>query len=229
MLTLSSIVYDVNKFRLGADFRLPKSSRVAIIGPSGAGKSTLLSIISGFTKPCSGRVILDNEDITLFAPGQRKVTTLFQDGNLFPHLTVEQNIGLGIRPDLKLSSSQILLLEAAIKRVGLSDFSKRKPNTLSGGQQSRISLARALVRDCLLLLLDEPFSALGPALKSEMLGLVKDISIEKDLVLLFVTHDPEDAKQICDLSVVVAEGNVYPPVCTTELFLNPPEILKAYL
>ncbi|MFQ3355262.1 MAG: thiamine transport system ATP-binding protein [Paracoccaceae bacterium] len=229
MLTLSSIVYDVNKFTLSANFHLPKRSRVAIIGPSGAGKSTLLSIISGFTKPCSGRVMLDNEDITRVSPGQRKVTSLFQDGNLFPHLTVEQNIALGIRPDLKLNTSQTLLLEAAIKRVGLSDVSKRKPNTLSGGQQSRISLARALVRDCVLLLLDEPFSALGPALKSEMLELVKEISIEKDLVLMFVTHDPEDAKQICDLSIVVAEGNVYPPNSTTQLFLNPPEVLKNYL
>ena len=111
-----------------------------------------------------------------------------------------------------MNSAQQSVLDYAIDRVGLTDLVDRKPGSLSGGQQSRVSLARALVRDCPLLLLDEPFSALGPSLKSDMIELVDQISNEKKLTVLFVTHDPEDAKKICDLSVVVGNGCVSSPI-----------------
>ena len=229
MLSLKSVEYSVGEFKLKADFKIPRLSKVALIGPSGAGKSTLLSLISGFLKPNSGSIIIDNEDVTTKLSNQRRVTTIFQDGNLFPHLTVKKNISLGLRPDLRLNSAQQSVLDYAIDRVGLTDLVDRKPGSLSGGQQSRVSLARALVRDCPLLLLDEPFSALGPSLKSDMIELVDQISNEKKLTVLFVTHDPEDAKKICDLSVVVGNGCVSPPILTTKLFENPPKILRDYL
>jgi len=229
MLSLKSVEYSVGEFKLKADFKIPRLSKVALIGPSGAGKSTLLSLISGFLKPNSGSIIIDNEDVTTKLSNQRRVTTIFQDGNLFPHLTVIKNISLGLRPDLRLNSAQQSVLDYAIDRVGLTDLVDRKPGSLSGGQQSRVSLARALVRDCPLLLLDEPFSALGPSLKSDMIELVDQISNEKKLTVLFVTHDPEDAKKICDLSVVVGNGCVSSPRLTTKLFENPPKILRDYL
>jgi thiamine transport system ATP-binding protein len=218
MLSLKSVEYSVGEFKLKADFEIPRLAKVALIGPSGAGKSTLFSLISGFLKPESGSIFIDNEDVTIF-----------QDGNLFPHLTVKRNISLGLRPDLRLNSEQQGVLDYAIDRVGLTDLVDRKPGSLSGGQQSRVSLARALVRDCPLLLLDEPFSALGPSLKSDMIELVDQISNEKKLTVLFVTHDPEDAKKICDLSIIVSSGCVSSPTATKELFENPPEILRDYL
>jgi len=111
----------------------------------------------------------------------------------------------------------------------LSSFAKRSPGTLSGGQQSRVSLARSLVRDQPILLLDEPFSALGPSLKYDMLNLVNEIADEKKLTLLFVSHEPQDVKKICDLSIVVGDGCVFSPVETEKLFENPPNVLKDYL
>jgi thiamine transport system ATP-binding protein len=229
MLSLKSVEYSVGEFKLKADFEIPRLAKVALIGPSGAGKSTLFSLISGFLKPKSGSIFIDNEDVTTKLSNQRRVTTIFQDGNLFPHLTVKRNISLGLRPDLRLNSEQRGLLDYAIDRVGLTDLVDRKPGSLSGGQQSRVSLARALGRDCPLLLLDEPFSALGPSLKSDMIELVDQISNEKKLTVLFVTHDPEDAKKICDLSIIVSSGCVSSPMATKELFENPPEILRDYL
>lgn len=229
ILILENLYYSINGFELVADFEVPRGSKVAVIGPSGAGKSTLLSLIAGFVSPNRGKIIIDNQDVSKQKPNKRSVTSIFQDGNLFPHLTVEQNIGLGIRPDLKLNDSQLEILNKAIIRVGLSGFAKRSPGTLSGGQQSRVSLARSLVRDQPILLLDEPFSALGPSLKYDMLNLVNEIADEKKLTLLFVSHEPQDVKKICDLSIVVGDGCVFSPVETGKLFENPPNVLKDYL
>lgn len=229
ILTLENLYYSINGFELAADFQVPRGSKVAVIGPSGSGKSTLLSLIAGFVSPNKGKVIIDNHDVSEQKPNERYVTSIFQDGNLFPHLTVEQNIGLGISPSLKLNDSQMEILNKAIVRVGLSGFAKRSPGTLSGGQQSRVSLARSLVRDHPILLLDEPFSALGPSLKSDMLNLVNEIADEKKLTFLFVSHEPQDVRKICNLSIVVGDGCAFPPIETRELFKNPPKILKDYL
>ena len=229
ILILENLYYSINGFELVADFEVPRGSKVAVIGPSGAGKSTLLSLIAGFVSPNRGKIIIDNQDVSKQKPNKRSVTSIFQDGNLFPHLTVEQNIGLGIRPDLKLNDSQLEILNKAIIRVGLSSFAKINPGTLSGGQQSRVSLARSLVRDQPILLLDEPFSALGPSLKYDMLNLVNEIADEKKLTLLFVSHEPQDVKKICDLSIVVGDGCVFSPVETGKLFENTPNVLKDYL
>lgn len=229
MLSLENLVITQGDFALTASWQVPKGARVAVIGPSGAGKSTLLSVIAGFFPQQSGRVSWQGADLTMIKPGDRPVTTLFQDQNLFPHLTIAQNLGLGISPDLRLTKADRARVEASLHRTGLDGFGSRKPAQLSGGQQSRAALARALLRDKPVLLLDEPFAALGPALKSEMLGLVSDLADETGATVLMVTHDPKDALAFAPLTCLVASGVAHAPQSTQALLHNPPPELAEYL
>ncbi len=229
MLTLDHLTIAQTDFYLTADLEVPAGSLTAVIGPSGAGKSTLLGAIAGFVRPTSGRIIWGGQDMEGLAPGKRPLSILFQDQNLFPHLTVADNLGLGLRPDLRLTTEDRAYVIQALARVDLAGTEGRKPGTLSGGQQSRIALARVLLRARPLLLLDEPFSALGPALKAEMLNLVRDIATENGTTVLKVSHDPADARQIADHTVLVADGRADPPRPTKALFADPPAALSAYL
>ena len=178
MLRLDRLILSQDDFRLAADLTIDAGTMVAILGPSGAGKSTLLAAIAGFVTPASGRILWQGRDITQAPPGARPVSILFQDQNLFPHLTVAENVGLGIRPDLRLSAPDRARVSAALDRTGLSGHDDRLPASLSGGQQSRVALARVLLRARPVMLLDEPFAALGPALKATMLDLVAEIATE---------------------------------------------------
>ena len=229
MLTLEGVVLAQDAFRLTADWSVPAGARVAIIGPSGAGKSTLLSAIAGFFAPVSGRISWEGRDLGPLSPGDRPVSMLFQDQNLFPHLTIAQNLGLGIAPNLRLSPADHARIAEALRRVGLQGFGTRKPSQLSGGQQSRAALARALLRARPVLLLDEPFAALGPALKDDMLDLVAEVAAETGALVLMVTHDPADAQRIAELTVLVADGRAEPPKPTAALFADPPPALQTYL
>ncbi len=229
MLRLEDLRIVQGDFSLSADFTVEPEARLAVIGPSGAGKSTLLSVIAGFFPPIRGRILWRDVDLTSLPPGDRPLSILFQDQNLFPHLTVGQNVGLGVRPDLRLSAEERRQVDAALHRVGLEDMAERRPGTLSGGQQSRVALARVLLRARPLMLLDEPFSALGPALKAEMLDLVAEIAEATRATLLMVSHDPEDALRISDQTILVADGIAHGPQPTRELLTNPPPALAAYL
>jgi thiamine transport system ATP-binding protein len=162
-------------------------------------------------------------------PGDRPVSVVFQDNNLFTHLTAFQNVALGLRPSLKLTPEEAREVGSALAHVGLDGFGSRRPGELSGGQQSRVALARVLVRRKPLVLLDEPFSALGPALRIEMLDLVKEVAGETGATVLIVSHDPGDARRIADLTMYLGEGSAMPPVATGELFADPPPALMAYL
>jgi len=157
------------------------------------------------------------------------VSMLFQDNNLFPHLTVLQNVGIGMRPDLRLKTGDEQTILHALTQVGLAGYADRKPAALSGGQQSRVALARVLVADRPLVLLDEPFAALGPALKDEMLTLVRDVLVKAGKTVVMVTHDPQDAQAVADRVVLVADGEALAPVATQAIFEDPPEALRAYL
>ncbi|MDA5095036.1 ATP-binding cassette domain-containing protein [Aliiroseovarius sp. KMU-50] len=228
MLTLENTRIDLGDFQLAANFGIPKDARIAVLGPSGAGKSTLLAAIAGFQPMAQGQVLWQGDAMPP-TPAARPISMVFQDNNLFPHLTVTQNVGLGLRPDLKLSPDEKTRVEQALARVGLTGMGDRKPAQLSGGQIARVALARVLLRDRPLLLLDEPFGALGPALKAEMLALVAELLDETGATLLMVSHDPQDAREICDQVVLVAEGTAQAPVATGEIFANPPVVLREYL
>ncbi len=229
MLTLEGVEYTRDEFSLQADFAIETGARVAVIGPSGGGKSTLLNLVAGFLTPAKGRVLWDGIDMAAAPPGARPISILFQDNNLFPHLTVAQNVGLGLRPDLRLTQAQKAQVEAVLTRVDLAGYGGRKPAALSGGQMSRVALARMLLRAKPLLLLDEPFAALGPALRDEMLDLVADLVAETGATLLMISHNPEDAKRIAQSVVLVGDGQAHAPVETGEIFANPPEALRDYL
>lgn len=229
MLTLDDLTLQQGTFRLHADLSVQPGARVALIGPSGAGKTTLLSAIAGFLIPTSGRVLWNGTDITRTVPGDRPLSILFQDQNLFPHLTVAQNIGLGLSPSLRLAAQDRARIEAVLERVGLAGLGTRRPAELSGGQQSRVALARALLRARAMLLLDEPFAALGPALKADMLALVAEMATEQGTTVLMVSHDPQDARSLCPETILVAEGEARPPEPTDALLDNPPAVLRDYL
>lgn len=201
MLVLEGLRLEQGSFALEADWAVEPGARVAVIGPSGAGKSTLLMGIAGFVEPARGRVAWDGRDISALEPGARPVSVLFQEENLFGHLSVERNVGLGLRPDLRLLAADRERVEEALERVGLGGMGARLPRELSGGQRSRVALARVLLRQRPVLLLDEPFAALGPALKREMLELVGEIAAESGATVLMVTHDPDDARAFAGQTV----------------------------
>lgn len=227
MLRLEQCVIDNGGFRLAADWALAPGRLAAVIGPSGGGKTTLLEAVAGFVPLAEGRITWEGRDISAAAPDARPVAMLFQDGNLFPHLTVAQNAGLGLGPSLAHASDAAV--GAALTRVGLEGLDARKPAALSGGQRARVALARVLLQRRALLLLDEPFAALGPALRAEMLDMVAELARETGASLLMVSHDPSDARRIADEVVVVSDGVAAAPRETGPLFADPPANLRAYL
>ena len=228
MLTFDDITLAQGDFRLTADFEVSPGI-TAVIGPSGGGKSTLLGAIAGFLTPRAGHILWDNRDLGGLAPGARPVTMLFQDNNLFPHLTVAQNVGLALAPRLRLTVPQQVQVANALTQVGLTGMGDRKPGALSGGQQSRAALARVLLADRPVVLLDEAFAALGPALRSDMLELMQSRLAGQGRTVIMVTHDPADARAVAERVMLVANDTAHPPVDTQTLFAAPPPALQEYL
>ncbi|CAG0980512.1 MAG: thiamine ABC transporter ATP-binding protein [Rhizobiaceae bacterium] len=180
----------------------------AVMGPSGSGKSTLLNLVAGFETPSTGRILVGGRDVTALAPAERPVSMVFQENNLFAHLTVADNVGLGISPGLKLSAADRESVALSLARTGLAGKESRLPRELSGGERQRVALARVLVRNRPVLLLDEPFASLGPALRDEMLDLVAGLEAERGLTVLMVTHQPEDARRIAGDVLFLEDGRV---------------------
>ncbi|MGY2798625.1 thiamine transport system ATP-binding protein [Ewingella americana] len=209
MLTLNKLTYLYEHLPMRFDLQIEAGERVAILGPSGAGKSTLLSLTAGFLAATSGQILLNGQDHSQTPPAKRPVSMLFQENNLFSHLTVRQNMGLGLHPGLKLSATQQQELLEIARQVGLEDCLDRLPSQLSGGQRQRVALARCLLRSQPILLLDEPFSALDPALRSEMLNLLDKVCSERNLTLLMVSHNLDDAVRVAQRTLLVVDGRIY--------------------
>ena len=229
MLKFLRIELAQGSFHLSANLSVQTQAITAIIGPSGGGKSTLLSAVAGFLNPVSGSLIWGETDITDLSPSDRPVSILFQDNNLFPHLTIADNIGLALHPNLRLDADDKGRIADVLTEVGLDGLGERRPSALSGGQQSRAALARILLADRDIVLLDEPFAALGPGLKADMLTLVQTKVAAAGKTVLMVTHDPKDALEIADQVVLVSDGQAHAPVDTKAMFSDPPDALKEYL
>ena len=226
MLTFENLCFTNADFSLSAHMEISDGKVVAILGPSGAGKSTLLHGVAGFVPQTTGRLMWQNKDISAQSPDRRPVSMLFQDNNLFPHLTVLQNVALARTSSLRPREHVAALVEDMLTKVGLSGMSHRKPSALSGGQQSRVALARALLQNKPVMLMDEPFSALGPALKNEMLDLT--VSLAEHRTVIMVTHDPKDAVRIAEEVIAVIGGKARSPVATQEFMAAPPEPMRDY-
>ncbi|HHE9463522.1 thiamine ABC transporter ATP-binding protein [Haemophilus influenzae] len=208
MIYLNNVILNDKTLPMCFNLNVKAGERVAIIGESGAGKSTLLNLIAGFEFPAQGEIWLNDKNHTRSAPYERPVSMLFQENNLFPHLTVQQNLALGLKPSLKLTALEQKKIEQVACSVGLGDYLERLPNSLSGGQKQRVALARCLLRDKPILLLDEPFSALDQKLRVEMLALIAKLCDEKDLTLLLVTHQPSELIGSIDQVLVVENGQI---------------------
>ena len=217
MIKLTKLDYQYDNLNMYFDFAVKAGERIAVMGPSGAGKSTLLSLISGFQFAQTGTIQLNGCDHSATPPAKRPVSMLFQENNLFAHLTIRQNIGLGLHPSLRLKKEQIQLVAEMANQVSLTPFLDRLPAQLSGGQRQRAALARCLIRNQPILLLDEPFSALDPALRNEMLLLLDEICLAKNITLLMVSHNIEDALQIAPRTLVISEGKIAYDGDTTQL------------
>lgn len=218
MIRLDHVAFRYEEMAMDFDATFPQGSFTAVIGPSGSGKSTLLNLIAGFDTPAKGRVLIGEMDVTALAPDQRPISMMFQDNNVFAHLDLWQNVALGIAPSLSLDDAQRQRVDAALAEVGLASLVKRKPGEVSGGERQRVAIARALVRDRPVLLLDEPFAALGPALRRDMLDLVKAMQQAKSLTILMVTHQPEDAEYAASHTAYLEAGRIVALRPTLELF-----------
>ena len=208
MLRLDNVFLADDALPMTFDLQVAAGERIAIVGPSGAGKSTLLNLIAGFVLPTQGNIWLNGENHTRSAPYERPVSMLFQENNLFPHLTVQQNLALGLKTTLKLTALEQDQIEQVADAVGLTSFLSRLPNSLSGGQKQRVALARCLLRDKPILLLDEPFSALDPELRMEMLNLIDELCHSKKLTLLLVTHQPSELTGKVDRMLRIENGRI---------------------
>lgn len=208
MIKLEELTTRYQNHELRFSFELAATNRLAIVGPSGAGKSTLLALIAGFLPVAQGRIWLNGQDHTQSSPAKRPVSILFQQNNLFTHLSVQQNLALGLDPRLKLTTKKLQTLLEIAERTGLQPLLKRLPTTLSGGQQQRVALARCLLRQRPILLLDEPFSALDPELRQEMLALSSEVCHNQKMTLLMVTHQPDDVQALANQVLRIEQGHV---------------------
>lgn len=199
-----------------ADYKASLNTGVTtLLGKSGEGKSTLLHLIGGFLDG-QGKIEYQGQDLTVLAPDQRPITTLFQSDNLFPQLTVSQNIAVGLAANLKLNLIQKEAVSWALERTQLTEMQTKLPEALSGGQAQRVAIARAIARAIVaqkekkksILLLDEPFSALDPSLRSQMLGLVSELTQQLKLTCLIVSHLPEEAKLVGGQLLLIEKGKV---------------------
>ena len=203
-----NITFNYKQMPMQFTLSVQKGERVAIIGESGAGKSTLLNLIAGFDLPTSGEIWLNNCNHTQTEVASRPVSMLFQDNNLFPHLTVEQNIGLALVSSLKLNAGQKAQVAEIANKMGIAEFLARRADQLSGGQKQRVALARTLLRDKPILLLDETFSALDLKRREELQQLVAKLCQERNLTLLMVTHQIEESRTLFDRILCVENGRI---------------------
>ncbi|MCI9867908.1 ATP-binding cassette domain-containing protein [Rhizobium skierniewicense] len=214
-MTLHDIAVSLEKIELtlgqqnfALDCRFARGKVTAIVGPSGSGKSTLVNLVAGFEAPDRGKLLIEGQDMRGLDPSQRPVSVVFQDNNLFAHLDIFTNVGLGINSSLKLGAADKVVISKALERVGLAGFERRLPSTMSGGERQRAALARALVRRRSIMALDEPFAALDPGLRAGMGSLLRALHKELGNTVLLVTHNPDDISKLADAVVFLHHGQV---------------------
>jgi len=203
------------------DLEVPRGAFYALLGPSGCGKTTTLRMVGGFEDPTEGRVFLGGDEVTQHPPYRRDVNTVFQSYALFPHLSVERNVGFGLERR-KVGRDEVRTRVAeALELVQLGGLGKRKPGQLSGGQQQRVALARALVNRPRALLLDEPLGALDLRLRKQLQIELKRIQRDVGITFVHVTHDQEEAMSMADTIAVMSEGRIEQAGSAADLYERP--------
>ena len=222
-VALSGITHDFGGTKVLDDIALaiPAGSYTVLLGSSGSGKTTLLSILGGFLTPKSGRVLIDGADVTSMPPARRPTATVFQDYALFPHMTVGDNVGFGLRMRGMARAGRRAKAADALALVGLSEAFDRKPHQLSGGQRQRVALARAIVIEPKVLLLDEPLGALDLALRRQMQDELKHLQQRLGATFIHVTHDQEEAMAIADEIVLLNHGQIEDRGPPQRIYLQP--------
>ena len=213
--------YDDKTVLDDVNFTLEKGEILCILGPSGCGKTTILNSIGGFVKINSGKIVLNGEDITNLSPENRGISTVFQSYGLFSHKNVIDNISYGLKFKSSEKTKKINKVREVIEIVGLNGLEKRMIFELSGGQQQRVAIARSLVVDPGLILLDEPFSNLDENLKENMRKEIKRLVNHFDMNTILVTHDQEDAFTIADKVILMNKGKVVQISKPLDLYNNP--------
>ena len=203
------------------NLRIYKGEMFALVGASGCGKTTLLRILAGFATPSSGRILIEDVDMTEVPPHERPVNMMFQSYALFPHMTAEQNIGYGLRRMGLDDSVRLKRTREALEMVQLGALAKRKPHQLSGGQRQRVALARALIRRPKVLLLDEPLSALDKNLREQTQFELMTIQAQVGITFVFVTHDQDEAMALATRIAVMNRGQVVQVGTPSEIYEFP--------
>ena len=198
-----------------------KNEFFSLLGPSGCGKTTLLRMLAGFEKITDGKILLDGEDISEIPPHLRPINMMFQSYALFPHMTVEKNIAFGLKQDKMPENLINQRVEEMLELVELTDFAKRKPNQLSGGQSQRVALARSLAKRPKLLLLDEPLGALDKRLREQTQFELMDIQEKLKVTFVIVTHDQEEAMTVSSRIGVMDSGNLIQVATPAEIYEAP--------
>ncbi len=209
MIKLENISIKLDNFRTKFTVEINKGEWVGIIGQSGAGKSTFLNLIAGFAQPEVGSLLINNAEMRNLSASKRSISSLFQDNNLFPHLSVYQNIAIAIKPNLKLHENEKEKIFEIIEYLNLSSKIHSSIGTLSGGERQRVALGRVMSSDKKILLLDEPFSQLDPNLRIEMLELIKKIREKKKITIIMAIHTPAEAIDFVSRFLLIKEGEVF--------------------
>ena len=203
------------------DLAIRNGEFITLLGPSGCGKTTILRLISGFEQPSSGTVHINNEMVNAVPPEKRHVNTVFQNYALFPHMTVAENVAFGLKMQKVPKDEMTRRVNEALRMVRMTKLANRRPSELSGGQQQRVAIARAVVNNPLVLLLDEPFSALDFKLRKRMQLEIKHLQRQLGITFVFVTHDQEEALAMSDRVVVMNEGVIEQTGTPVEIYEEP--------
>ncbi len=217
-----SLSYGKNTVVDRLNLEIARGELIALLGPSGCGKTTTMRAIAGLMTPSGGKIVLDGRDITRVPPNRREVGLMFQSYALFPHLSVFENVAFGLKLKGVRGATLSDRVNEGLRAVGLGGYADRRPADLSGGQQQRVALARSLVMDPKVLLLDEPLSNLDARLRLEMRTELQRVQRANDLTMVFVTHDQSEALSLADRIVVMQDGAIE-QLGTPEDIYNRPE------